>query len=126
MGSNPTVGFLLYEGHTVQQVIPKWKRGGLILVCERCYTERIPEETPEVAAEIGDFNLRDWLKTRLKADGLWGEVRALSTSCMNVCALGRVTVSVQLAGNEALTAVVHPVDDREELYRTIVQATAKR
>jgi predicted metal-binding protein len=105
----------------LQEVTPKWKRGGVVLVCERCFKERIPEETPDVAAEIGDFNLRNWLKTRLKEDGRWGEIRALSTSCMDVCARGRVTVSIQFNGREPLTTVVHPVVDRDELYETIVK-----
>lgn len=112
----------------MQQVMPKWKRGGLVLVCERCFKERIPEETPDVAAEIGDFNLRNWLKDRLKADGHWGEIRALSTSCMDVCARGRVTVSIEPANGDRTTVVVHPANDREELYRTIVRTliTAKK
>lgn len=112
----------------MQEVTPKWERGGVVLVCERCFKERIPEESPETAAEIGDFNLRNWLKTRLKEDGLWGEIRALSTSCMDVCARGRVTVSIQPANAQSATVVVHPTDDREELYRTIVQTfvTAKK
>ena len=33
----------------MQKVIPKWARGGLVLVCERCFKERIPEEDPDVA-----------------------------------------------------------------------------
>ena len=112
----------------MQEVTPKWKRGGVVLVCERCFKERIPEETPEVAAEIGDFNLRNWLKTRLKEDGLWGDVRALSTSCQDVCARGQVTVSIEPVCGDRATVVVHPTHDREELYGTIVRtfATAKK
>ena len=38
----------------MQKVSPKWARGGLVLVCERCFKERIPEEDPGVAESIGD------------------------------------------------------------------------
>lgn len=109
----------------MQPVNPKWTRRGLVLVCERCSKERIPEEDPDVAARIGDFHLRNWLKERLKADGYWGEIRAISTSCMDVCARGRVTVCIEAGGRPPEVMVVDPVDDREALYSTIVERLAK-
>ena len=110
----------------MQPITPKWMNSGLVLVCERCSKERIPEEDPDKAAEIGDFNLRDWLKTRLKEDGHWGKVRAISTSCMDVCARRRVTVVIdpQVEGKEAEAFVVDPIADRESLYATIVARLA--
>ena len=103
---------------------------GLVLVCERCFKERIPEEDPDKAAEIGDFNLRDWLKKRLKDEGHWGRVRAVSTSCMDVCARRRVTVVIdpKVEGEAAEAFVVDPFADREALYSLIVErlgSTAK-
>lgn len=110
----------------MQPVKPKWTNSGLVLVCERCFKERIPEEDPDKAAEIGDFHLRNWLKKRLKDDGYWGKVRAISTSCMDVCARRRVTVVIdpKTEGKEAETFVVDPIADREELYKTIVDRLA--
>jgi predicted metal-binding protein len=105
----------------VQNVHPKWLRSGLVLVCERCSKERIPEEDPEIAAQIGDFHLRNWLKERLKEEGRWGAIRAISTSCMDVCARGRVTVCIEPQEGDATVMVVDPVADREDLYRTIVE-----
>jgi predicted metal-binding protein len=100
---------------------------GLVLVCERCYKERIPEEDPDKAAEIGDFHLRDWLKKRLKEDGYWGKVRAVSTSCMDVCARRRVTVVIdpQVDGRPTQAFVVDPVADKETLYDAIVERLGK-
>jgi len=105
----------------MQEVKPKWLRAGLVLVCERCFKERIPEEDPEVAERIGDFHLRNWLKERLKADGRWGPIRAISTSCMEVCARGRVTICIEPQQGEAIVMVVDPVEERETIYRTIVE-----
>jgi predicted metal-binding protein len=105
----------------MQQANPKWMRSGLVLVCERCFKERIPEEDPEIAAQIGDFHLRNWLKERLKEDGRWGAIRAISTSCMDVCARGRVTVCIQPQEGETDVMIVDPVADRESLYRAIVE-----
>lgn len=104
----------------MQPVRPKWLRCGLVLVCERCFKERIPDEDPDVAEAIGDFNLRNWLKERLKADGRWGGVRAIATSCMDVCARGRVTVAVEPQNGETCVMVVDPIADREALYRLIL------
>jgi len=105
----------------MQNVTPKWLQSGLVLVCERCFKERIPEEDPDVAARIGDFHLRNWLKERLKADGRWGAIRAISTSCMDVCARGRVTVCIQPHQGEPTVLVVDPVAEREALYDAIVE-----
>lgn len=105
----------------MQTVKPKWLGKGLLLVCERCFKERIPEEDPDVAARIGDFNLRDWLKAKLKEEGYWGPIRAISTSCMDVCARGRVTVCIQPQNGETLVFVVDPVADRDDVYRKAVE-----
>lgn len=106
----------------MQQVKPKWLGSGLVLVCEKCSKERIPDEDPDVARRFGDFNLRDWLKRRLKDDGRWGKIRAVGTTCMDVCARRLVTVAIDKQdGSSAEVFVVDPLDDREEIYRAIVE-----
>jgi predicted metal-binding protein len=110
----------------MQTVKPKWSERGLVLVCERCFKERIPEEDPQVAARIGDFNLRNWLKERLKSDGRWGGIRAISTSCMDVCARGRVTVCIEPRAGDPTVMVVDPLDDREALYAAIVSELGQK
>lgn len=111
----------------MQPVNPKWTNAGLVLVCERCFKERIPDEDPDKAAEIGDFHLRDWLKRRLKEDGHWGKVRAINTSCMDVCARRRVTVVIdpKREGETAQAFVVDPVADREAIYAEILARLVK-
>ncbi len=106
----------------MQNVTPKWLSKGLVLVCERCLNERIPEEDPDVAARIGDFRLRDWLKARLKQDGRWGPIRAISTSCMDVCARRRVTVAIEPERGATRVFIVDPIADKEQLYGEIVAA----
>ena len=111
----------------MQPIKPKWLNSGLVLVCERCYKERIPEEDPDVAEKIGDFNLRDWLKTRLKEEDEWGPIRVVSTSCQDVCARGRVTVTIdpKLEGAGAEPFVVTVPEEKEELLRTIIDRLGK-
>jgi predicted metal-binding protein len=103
----------------MQPVSPKWQRSGLVLVCERCSKERIPEEAPEVAARVGDFDLRGWLKGELKASGDWGRLRVVSSSCLDVCAKGCVTICFEPSEGEAEVLVVDPLDDREAVLRKI-------
>jgi len=105
----------------MQRVNPKWTQAGLVLVCERCSKERIPEEDPEIGSRIGDFHLRNWLKERLKEDGRWGGIRAISTTCMDICARGRVTVCIEPQHGERTVLVVDPLAEREELYHIIVE-----
>jgi predicted metal-binding protein len=104
----------------MQDVSPKWLAKGIVLVCERCSKERIPEEDPDVAARLGDFHLRDWLKGRLKADERWGAIRAISTSCMDVCARGRVTVAIEPEHGATRVFVLDPLEDKDALYEKII------
>jgi hypothetical protein len=107
----------------MQPVKPKWLASGLVLVCDRCSKERIPEESPDVAARIGDFSLRDWLKSELKAHAQWGPIRVISTSCMDVCAFGKVTVCLDPKnGDPPQIFAVDPVEERDLVYRTIVES----
>jgi predicted metal-binding protein len=106
----------------MQNVKPKWLDSGLVLVCEKCFKQRIPEEDPQTAERIGDFNLRDWLKTKLKEDGHWGRIRAIGTTCMDVCARRMVTVTIARVGDtEPEVLIVDPIDDRDALYKLIVE-----
>jgi len=107
----------------MKPAFPNWQKCGLILVCERCTKERIPEEDPDEAAKIADFHLRDWLKAKLKEDGLWGKVRAINTSCMDVCPRRAVTVVLdsQTEGVATECFVVDPVNERDQLYAEIVK-----
>ena len=107
----------------MQDVNPKWSAGGLVLVCKKCSEERIPEETPEIAAKLGDFSLRDWLKVQLKERGIWGGVRVVGTSCLDVCALGKVTVCIDphTLGRRPETFVVDPLDERDAVLARIVE-----
>lgn len=110
----------------MQDVTPKWLAKGIVLVCERCSKERIPEEDPEAAERIGAFHLRDWLKAKLKEDGRWGSIRAVNTSCMDVCARGRVTVAIEPQNGETRVFVVDPLDDKDALYDEIVKCFEKK
>ena len=108
----------------MQNVTPKWRARGLVLVCERCSEERIPEEDPATAERIGDFHLRDWLKAKLKEDGRWGPIRAINTSCMDVCARRHVTVAIEPERGEPQVFVVDPLDDKDDLYAKIIELLA--
>ncbi len=107
----------------MQDVQPKWLGSGLVLVCKKCSEERIPDETPEIAKKIGDFSLRDWLKKQLKEREIWGKVRVLGTSCMDVCAKGKVTVCIdpQIPDDEPEVFVVDPLDERDAVLERIVK-----
>jgi hypothetical protein len=105
----------------MQDVQPKWRGKGLVLVCERCYKERIPEEAPEAAQKIGDFDLRSWLKTRLKEDNRWGPIRAISTSCQDICAKSQVTITLAPQNRPTQTYVLDPIEDKEALYQKIIE-----
>jgi hypothetical protein len=110
------------------EVNPAWRRqGGLALVCEKCLNVRFPEDFPEHAGDER-LRLREWLKDRLKADGHWGAVRATGTTCLDVCAKGRVTIFLDPVGlgGAQRCLVFDPLADREQIYETIVRELAPR
>jgi predicted metal-binding protein len=109
----------------VQPVKTKWQQSGLVLVCEKCYKERIPDESPETAQRIGDFNLRDWLKAELKERGEWGPIRVLGTSCLDICALEKVTVALEKNGDHARVLVLDPIEERSDLCRLIIETMGR-
>jgi hypothetical protein len=108
------------------EVSPAWRRnGGLALVCEKCLNVRFAEDFPEHAGDER-LKLREWLKDRLKREGYWGPIRATGTTCLDVCAKGRVTIfldPVALDG-EPKCLVFDPLEDRELIYQTIVRELA--
>jgi hypothetical protein len=108
------------------EVKPTWRReGGLALVCEKCLDVRFPEDFPEHAGDER-LHLRGWLKDRLKAEGHWGPVRAVGTSCLDVCAKGRVTVLIDPIGRggQQRCLVFDALEGREAVYETIVRELA--
>ena len=110
------------------EVNPSWRReGGLALICEKCLNVRFPEDFPEHAGDER-LHLREWLKERLKAEGHWGPVRATGTTCLDVCAKGRVTVMLDPVGRggQQRCLVFDPLEDREQIYETIVHTLSPR
>jgi hypothetical protein len=108
---------------------PVWLRGGVALVCEKCTQQRYVEDFPEAAGDQR-LNVKGYLKDRLKAEGRWGPIRVVSSSCLDVCARGCVTVL--LAGLRDTTAaeprciVVDPLEGREALYEAVLADLSPR
>lgn len=102
---------------------PAWKRGGIAVVCEKCTNVRFPEDFPEHAGDER-LDLKGWLKQRLKSEGRWGPIRVITSSCLDICARGGVTVLLDPLGDDqsdARVIVVDPLSGREALYDTIVR-----
>jgi hypothetical protein len=101
---------------------PVWRRGGVAAVCEKCLTGRYVEDYPEFAGDER-LDLKSYLKGRLKAEGRWGPIRVVTSSCLDVCARGGVTVLIDPIGDPTRRArciVVDPFTGREDLYEAIV------
>ena len=103
----------------MKQVTPKWAESGAVFVCERCYRERIPDETPEIAERIGDFALREWLKERCKEAGYGKRVRVMGTTCQDVCEIAKVTVTIESPNGERETFAIDPLEERDAIFERI-------
>ncbi|MBD2522992.1 (2Fe-2S) ferredoxin domain-containing protein [Nostoc sp. FACHB-133] len=103
---------------SIPSVSPRWE-SGLVLVCSQCANER--------SGSTACQDLENWLKSRLKIEGLWGEFRVVSTSCLGVCPKAGITVVIVSGGNSPCL-IVNPRSDvydglrlRELLYSYIKQ-----
>ncbi|MBC1224318.1 (2Fe-2S) ferredoxin domain-containing protein [Nostoc sp. UCD121] len=106
---------------SIPSVSPRWE-SGLVLVCSQC--------TNEQSGSTASEDLENWLKSRLKFEGLWGEFRVVSTSCLGICPKVGITVVVVSNGNggNSPCLIVNPRSDvydglrlRELLYSYIKQ-----
>ncbi|MEH2297784.1 MAG: (2Fe-2S) ferredoxin domain-containing protein [Nostoc sp.] len=99
---------------SIKSVSPRWE-SGLVLVCSQCANE----QSGSTASE----ELENWLKSRLKFEGLWGEFRVVSTSCLGVCPRMGITVVIVSNGSvgNSPCLIVNPQSDRELLYSRIKQ-----
>ncbi|WP_445631212.1 hypothetical protein [Nostoc sp. DSM 114167] len=99
---------------SIPTVSPRWK-SGLVLVCSQCANEQLGSTAFE--------DLENWLKSRLKFEGLWGDFRVVSTSCLGVCPRMGITVVIVSNGSygNSPCLIVNPGSDRELLYSYIKQ-----
>ncbi|WP_251956467.1 (2Fe-2S) ferredoxin domain-containing protein [Nostoc commune] len=113
---SPLINYRLLET-SLPNVSPRWE-SGLVLVCSQCANE----QSGSTASE----DLENWLKCRLKFEGLWGEFRVVSTSCLGVCPRIGITVVVVSNGSHGNSPclIVNPQSDRELLYSYIKQNKA--
>ncbi|MEH1874202.1 (2Fe-2S) ferredoxin domain-containing protein [Nostoc sp.] len=100
---------------SIKSVSPRWE-SGLVLVCSQCANERSKSST---ASE----DLENWLKSRLKFEGLWGEFRVVSSSCLGICPKSGITVVIVSngSGGNSPCLIVNPHSDSELLYSYIKQ-----
>ncbi|MEH2195793.1 MAG: (2Fe-2S) ferredoxin domain-containing protein [Nostoc sp.] len=104
----------LHTSISIPSVSPRWE-SGLVLVCSQCANEQLGSTASE--------DLENWLKSRLKFEGLWGEFRVVSTSCLGVCPKSGITVVFVSngSGGNSPCLIVNPHSDRELLYSYIKQ-----
>lgn len=107
----------------MQEVSAPWKAGAVLV----CANEREPgAKKPSCGLERGS-ELRQWLKDRIKAEGLKGEILSVRTGCLGVCSALGVTVAICPADGQRRVFVVDPVNDREDLWalaRSVMQKPA--
>ncbi|AVH67399.1 hypothetical protein CDG77_01350 [Nostoc sp. 'Peltigera membranacea cyanobiont' 213] len=114
---------------SIPSVSPRWE-SGLVLVCSQCANERSNSFRPANKSSTASEDLENWLKSRLKLEGLWGEFRVVSTSCLGVCPKSGITVVIVSNGScgNSPCLIVNPRSDvydglrlRELLYSYIKQ-----
>ncbi|MBD2434705.1 MULTISPECIES: (2Fe-2S) ferredoxin domain-containing protein [Fischerella] len=101
--------------------VPQWENG-LVLVCSQCTVEQFSLRSHRInRGTTASEELQNWLKSRLKFDGLWGKYRVVSTSCLGVCPQSRVVVVLRHNAVGQQCFIVSPQGEREILYSYIKQ-----
>ncbi|MCC5648629.1 (2Fe-2S) ferredoxin domain-containing protein [Nostoc sp. XA013] len=111
--TSPLINFRSLDT-SIPSVSPRWE-SGLVLVCSQC--------TNEQSGSTASEDLESWLKSRLKFEGLWGEFRVVSSSCLGVCPKAGITVVIvnNGSGGNSPCLIVNPQSHRELLYSYIKQ-----
>ena len=107
----------------------QWQTGGIAVVCEKCLNERFIEDFPEHAGDPRLDDIKGYLKGRLKSEGRSGPIRVVTSSCLDICARGGLTVLLDPLGDPAKKArciVVDALEGREKLYDAIVSELSPR
>ncbi|MBN3950681.1 MAG: (2Fe-2S) ferredoxin domain-containing protein [Nostoc sp. NMS7] len=119
--TSPLINFRRLDT-SIPSVFPRWE-SGLVLVCSQCANEQPNSFHPTSRSSTACEDLENWLKSRLKFEGLWGEFRVVSTSCLGVCPQMGITVVVVSNGSHGNSPclIVNPQNDRELLYSYIKQ-----
>jgi len=107
----------------MEKVTPKW-RERIVFICSldrACSGKKSVGFTKPSCGPKGSTELRGWLKDRLKAEGLWKRVRVTTASCLDVCSGKGVTVTIQGKSGEGDVLIVDVSNDKEELYRRIIE-----
>jgi len=107
---------------SIPTVSPRWE-SGLVLVCSQCANEQSNSSRRTGRSSTASEDLQNWLKSRLKFEGLWGEFRVVSTSCLGACPRTGVAVVVvsEVGSSNGQCLIVDPESDRELLYSRIKQ-----
>lgn len=105
---------------SIPNVSPRWE-SGLVLVCSQCANERSNSSHRTTKSSTASEDLENWLKSRLKFEGLWGEFRVVSSSCLGVCPRMGITVVIVNNGSHGNSPclIVNPQSDCELLYSYI-------
>jgi hypothetical protein len=111
----------IYPLPPIPTFVPQWQNG-LVLVCSQCTVEQFCGSSHRVnRGTTASEELQNWLKSRLKFDGLWGKYRVVSTSCLGVCPQGGVVVVLCLDAVGQQCFIVSTQGEREIFYSYIKQ-----
>ena len=99
---------------------PEWGAGAF-LICEKCGSKLAKAVGPDAPNPAGE--LKNWLKTELKSRGAWGKVRVMTSSCLDICPKGALTIGIMsdLPRENARCLVVDPEKEKSEILNEIIR-----
>jgi predicted metal-binding protein len=77
----------------------------LILICEKCGKKLAPDSEPNPARE-----LQLLLKEKIKNQGKKGQLRAVITSCMDLCPKGEIAIGISVTAGKNRYFTLEGVD----------------
>jgi hypothetical protein len=84
----------------------------LVVMCDH---RRAPGAPKPSCGNHDAEGLRAWLKEQFVLEGLWGRVRVVTASCLDVCPASGVALSIQGVRGDKTVRVVDPHEDRQAL-----------
>jgi len=89
-----------------------------VVMCDHCRPAGAPKPS---CGNHGAESLRAWLKGQLVEERLWGAVRVVTASCLDICPAEGVTISMQGRLGDGSVRVIDPEGDRSALLDEIRQ-----
>ena len=99
----------------MEKINPAWSKFGIVTICEKCGKKLSVDNVGLNPAVM----IKDEIKKTLINENLWGEIRVLNSTCLDICPDQKIAVSVLKPNSEPYALIFDPKTEKQKLLETI-------